>query len=708
MNILRYAMLLPALLLSVSAMAQDLSPSKNEKGKWGYVDAQGKVVIDYKYNQAFEFADGRAKVEKDGKYGYINTAGKEVIKIKYTAMYPWENRACKVAVGGSLKDGELEDAKWGYIDENGSEFIKPQYSELSQWDEQGRCRACLNGKWGFLSVNGSVLLKPEYDKIGSFDADGLAYVVKGGKYGYISRSLQFVIQPKYSAIGSFNNRGYCWVAVGGKLTKNVINGAKFGICDRNGDVVIKPNYKHIGTFTVDIFENNPIFARVVNSEQGRDRFKEIYKEATKGAASKGFMAGLIGSTSDINDFNEEMEKKYVAATQKFMDAAASFITEQEQQILLESPRWNLLGHTFVSGKLFTSLDMSHSDLIAVSNSAVVADESTPWMMATRSSDKVGIVSLDGKVLVKPGAYEIAFLPSEGLIPVAKSVMKGMEINYQDYSGKLLFKNWIKAVALTPFTSGVAIVAGVDGQYLIDRTGNRTSQEYRLILPQVNESHVVMSYSGFGIINRQGRETVAASWDIIHPESEGLYCARNKKSEGYGFIDAEGTFVVQPGYADARSFSGGSACVKTDSGWGVIDATGSSLVECLWDDALSVAPEAPGLCWVKKDELWRTVKVGSGETLFEGDYATATNFGPDGLAVVESPEKLFGCVDLEGNIVIPMRLSSASMVPDCLSYMKESALTKLSELETRNYNVMHHPLRNGCRLTSIIDNSMWDY
>lgn len=53
-------------------------------GKYGYVDKDGKVVVDYIYEDAKEQNSyGYAAVKKDGKWGAINKEGKEVAECKY-------------------------------------------------------------------------------------------------------------------------------------------------------------------------------------------------------------------------------------------------------------------------------------------------------------------------------------------------------------------------------------------------------------------------------------------------------------------------------------------------------------------------------------------------------------------------------------------------------------------------------------------------
>ncbi|WP_080657087.1 WG repeat-containing protein, partial [Campylobacter concisus] len=48
-------------------------------GKWGYINTKGEQIIEYKFDDAYDFNEGFARVQKDGKWGYINTKGRPVI-----------------------------------------------------------------------------------------------------------------------------------------------------------------------------------------------------------------------------------------------------------------------------------------------------------------------------------------------------------------------------------------------------------------------------------------------------------------------------------------------------------------------------------------------------------------------------------------------------------------------------------------------------
>lgn len=200
--------------LFASAGAQNLRPQANEKGKFGYVDENGKKVISYKYTEAYPFEEGLAKVKKGDKYGFIDPNGKAVGKIKYTLILPFTGSFCRVAVGGTYKGGILKGAKWGFLNKRGEE-----------------------------------ILTPGYDEIGEFE-DGVAYVIKGKKYGLVDEHAKFLLEPKYTAVGLFDKFGHCWFAVSGKIDKKTgkLSNAKYGMINREGDVIVPAKYLSLGYF----------------------------------------------------------------------------------------------------------------------------------------------------------------------------------------------------------------------------------------------------------------------------------------------------------------------------------------------------------------------------------------------------------------------------------------------------------------------------
>jgi hypothetical protein len=58
-------------------------------------------------------------------------------------------------------------------------------------------------------------------------------------------------------------------------------------------------------------------------------------------------------------------------------------------------------------------------------------------------------------------------------------------------------------------------------------------------------------------------------------SNGL--ALGRKSNGFGFFDNEGKWVIPPALEGAREFKNGYAAVRKDHLWGIIDKTGHWII-----------------------------------------------------------------------------------------------------------------------------------
>jgi WG containing repeat len=69
---------------------ESLSESKRDNlvvaqvgAKYGYKEADGKLKIEARFDNAYEFFEGLAAVRIDGKWGFIDDKGKQVIPTKF-------------------------------------------------------------------------------------------------------------------------------------------------------------------------------------------------------------------------------------------------------------------------------------------------------------------------------------------------------------------------------------------------------------------------------------------------------------------------------------------------------------------------------------------------------------------------------------------------------------------------------------------------
>ncbi|HEX7578228.1 MAG TPA: WG repeat-containing protein, partial [Verrucomicrobiae bacterium] len=114
--------------------AEGLAPVK--MGRWGYVDASGKVVINPQFDKADVFSEGLAAVKLGGggpapydprpfapfggggRYGYINPEGKFIINPQFDDAGPFSGGLAAVKMG-----------HWGFVDKTGKVVINPQFDE---------------------------------------------------------------------------------------------------------------------------------------------------------------------------------------------------------------------------------------------------------------------------------------------------------------------------------------------------------------------------------------------------------------------------------------------------------------------------------------------------------------------------------------------------------------------------------------------------
>ena len=100
------------------------------------------------------------------------------------------------------------------------------------------------------------------------------------------------------------------------------------------------------------------------------------------------------------------------------------------------------------------------------------------------------------------------------------------------------------------------------------------------------------------------------------------------------------------YLNARSYSDGLAAVKTDKGWGFIDTDGNFAIEPKFE---AVGAFSEGLCSaiVSSGEKWGYIDK-NGNTVIDGAYTAAAEFS-DGFALVKEGN-YYKFIDTKGNVL----------------------------------------------------------
>jgi hypothetical protein len=180
-----------------------------EKDIWGFIDSNGKTVIDFQYKNIMvvdsiynpnAFNEGYACVGLEdplAKYspmGYIDKIVRWIIEPQYSICSPFENGIAIVKVAG----------KNGFINHTGEYIVKPQYEGITLGFSEGIAFVKINEYYGGINLGNEIVIEPRYEFALKFQ-EGLAAVRVNGRWGYINKNQEFVIEPFLINPGMFRN-----------------------------------------------------------------------------------------------------------------------------------------------------------------------------------------------------------------------------------------------------------------------------------------------------------------------------------------------------------------------------------------------------------------------------------------------------------------------------------------------------------------------
>ena len=271
-----------------------LAPVK-KKDKWGYVNDNGKIVIDLQFDGAKEFSGGLAAVKQQGKWGFIDKLGIMKIQPQFSEVFSGFSESL-AAVQSPQGKGYIDkhgilllprDSRYLGPFKNGVAEIHEVKKKLNIWSSLAYGASIAlgsiglppknalksNEKRGFINRQGKEIVSTSFDEVMPF-ADDMSVVRKDKKWGAISRDGKNDISPRYLAMRSFGEgvaavyTGSSWQIIDklGRTVKElpaevtdagvmsegllpVCIGEKWGYMNKEGTVVIAPNFGHAGSFT---------------------------------------------------------------------------------------------------------------------------------------------------------------------------------------------------------------------------------------------------------------------------------------------------------------------------------------------------------------------------------------------------------------------------------------------------------------------------
>lgn len=231
-------------------------------GEWGYINSDGRIIIEPEFQWAGPFRDGRAHVYNSWRHGFIDEHGEWLVEPRFQDARNFSEGLAAVEL----------DGRWGYIDRSGAFAINPQFREPGDFSEGRAFVRDASYDWNYIDTNGEIIRsvdtpdltvpdEPHFsaglalirdedeEEYGYIDknatpviplqypsarafSDGLAAVKISDRWGYISPKQETVINPRYIEAGNFQEG----------LAPVRENTNTWGFVNKKGQMVIEPQF----------------------------------------------------------------------------------------------------------------------------------------------------------------------------------------------------------------------------------------------------------------------------------------------------------------------------------------------------------------------------------------------------------------------------------------------------------------------------------
>ena len=653
-------LLLALLLVPLLATAQDfgrqnvqLTPKKNEKGRYGYFDAYGNQVIKSKFDRADPFIGLVARVCKKGKWGLINQEGKFV-----TGKYQYFERFAEMdcwLVGNNLEVVD-PDKKKGFVpmpDEMGGTATLPFK---------------FGAQWGIISAQGNVTIAVMQEAI-SNPIDHIIYLYRDGKYGFYNIETKSGVLPFFSFIGTFNNLGICWTRKDGKIkidkeTQDVyVDGGYMGIVNRSGKIIVSTDREcdNISTF---VPSPNELFSSRLPRRVRLAPFDPLPDSPFP----------YLWYTVD-----EEYSKPGV------IDLKGNLIYKSQNPTILFAPTDGMMKYADIrffelkSNK--TNAKYLEKELARIFDDPKERDEDliSSWErrvfwyfynLETKNNESTGNTF-----------PKFRFYPFEGGTSFA--------IDRDSTACFIVDKNFQKVSAEYQPSKG-----GFNEGFCVVGLNNK-----------------------WGVINRAGTEVIPTIYTNIHKSvGEGMIAVQNSTSQLWGVVSVENKTLIPFAYDRIDFEKNGVFSVKSNGKWGQVDKDNNVILPIRFDNFKTHKKYPADYYWVKLkpcsscDGYWYFFDTAQQRITFPSETAVGYEkcwAFDNGIAKVKRMG-MYGAVCKDGNVSVPVKYTNELEVDRAITYLRKNELEAFREIDTRRYDIINRGTCNTHRITEVIPKSDWDY
>ncbi len=459
-----------------------------EDDKWGYINENGELVIEYQFDYAGVFnKNGIAAVAVDDNYGLIDNSGKFIVNPRFEY------------VSSNFSDGYAvvrKDGKYGYVDKNGELVIDCYYDSAKDF-RNGYAIVLFGSVYGVIDKDGNYVINPQYEDL------SYAYSLSSGKnifiaekdsqYGYIDINGKTVIDFRFDSIvpdngtTEFINDKYAVVSVNNKK----------GVIDTDGKYLIDAIYdelmycgKNVFVFT-DFNSDKKGFVTAGGEETVATQFDEV------STARSGLICVKLGDYYGFVDFSG----KYII--NPIFDEANSF--NNGYAVVKKGDKYSFIN---TKGENVVSYQFDYMSDFNSEGYAIVAVD-----------DKYGVINDKGEYVLKCSYYYLSgqSLSAESYEPL-----------YDDYFYAVGEEKTIKIITpdgkeIAEESQGIGgntfVVCSADGCYSLIADNKEAEYCYEhTVIETVSTQHHIDSYYSTNytayLRNPSARVTVYSACGVV--------------------------------------------------------------------------------------------------------------------------------------------------------------------------------------------------
>lgn len=439
--------------------------SKN--GKTGLVNNNGKILTDLKFSgDVFCYDDLYAVVPLNGGFNLADTSGNLLLKNNYNAI---ESLKAEAADGSAVQRYVLKQkALYGLYNPASGKLVEPAFHEVEAYTDHdnylpGTIEVIYKQQKGLYTVDGVLLLPPAYEEYRSVPGLATRFLevkTTAGRGLYDTENKKLVVPPAaYESITALENDSTL-IEVGVNIPAPGY-GTRYGLYNQAGDKLLEPVYNYILQVAEKLY--------LLESQKGEQHQYALYNLSTKkisplpytivsGTPAKGILNVSDGSKSFL--WNVVTGKSVSAAfpmTDNGTDAEKTSGISWFQSGVAVVRTNNKAGFVDVTGKTVVPVD--YDDVAILPNGALALFRKKPGDERT-SQWLYGFADSTGRIIV-PVEYERASSNYPDDLAVGKYLML-QKADGSSYGHKLGLASLDGKVIITPGYEKIMIEANGKG------------------------------------------------------------------------------------------------------------------------------------------------------------------------------------------------------------------------------------------------------